>query len=180
MWNVRGLLVGVGLSACAFALGAGTADARIICRGQFQIVDGRPIATPYCVDSNVAAVAQEYGIAVSAREVRRNPGTKARVCRVIGHDNRVRSACLPYINTGKHRWWWGGSIRTGMPCPPRSNWWNLECGALASRFGWLAPGLLILSAQFSSASFFVCIFVEPSSDGKRYRVGQSGRIAVSE
>jgi len=105
MWNVRGLLVGVGLSACVFALGAGTADARIICRGQFQIVDGQAIATPYCEDSNVAAVAREYGIAVSAREVRRNPGTKARVCRVIGHDNRVRSACLPYINTGKHRWW---------------------------------------------------------------------------
>ena len=101
---VRGLLAGVGLSACAFALGAGMADAKIVCRGQFQIVDGQAIATPYCEDSNVAAVAREYGIVVSASEVRRNPGTKARICRFIGHDNRVRSACAGYINTTPRRW----------------------------------------------------------------------------
>jgi len=102
---VRGLLAGVGLSACALALGAGMADAKIVCRGQFQIVDGQPIATPYCEDANVAAVAREYGIFVSASEVRRSPSTKARICRFIGHDNRVRSACAPYIPSGRQRWW---------------------------------------------------------------------------
>ena len=102
---VSGLFVSLGLSIIALSLSAGTAGAKIVCKGAFQIVDGQPIATPYCEDANVAAVAQEYGIRVSAREVRRNPGTKARVCRVIGHDNRVRSACAQYLDTGKQRWW---------------------------------------------------------------------------
>ena len=105
MGIVRGLCIGIGAAAIAISLGAGTADARIICQGAYQIVDGRPIATPYCEDANVAVVAQEYGIRVSAREVRRNPSTKARVCRVIGHDNRVRSACTQYLESGKRRWW---------------------------------------------------------------------------
>lgn len=94
MGVTRGLLVGVGLAAVV--LGAGAANAKIICRGAFQIVDGQPIATPYCEDANVAAVAREYGIRVSAREVRTNPGVKARVCRTIGYDNRVQSACTGY------------------------------------------------------------------------------------
>lgn len=105
MGIVRWLFAGLGLSAFALALGTGAADAKIICQGAFQIVDGRPIATPYCEDANVATVAREYGILVSAREIRNNPGTKARVCRFIGHDNRVRSACTPYRESGKHRWW---------------------------------------------------------------------------
>jgi hypothetical protein len=50
-------------------------------------------------------VAREYGIFVSASEVRRSPSTKARICRFIGHDNRVRSACAPYIPSGRQRWW---------------------------------------------------------------------------
>lgn len=105
MGIIKVLFAGLGLSALAVALSAGTASARIICQGAYQIVDGQPIATPYCEDANVATVAQEYGIRVSAREVRRNPGTKARVCRVIGHDNRVRSACAQYLESGKQRWW---------------------------------------------------------------------------
>lgn len=105
MGIVRVLLAGLGVSAFALALSAGTAGAKIVCQGAFQIVQGQPIATPYCEDANVATVAQQYGIRVSAREIRRNPGTKARVCRLIGHDNRVRSACAQYRESGKQRWW---------------------------------------------------------------------------
>jgi|SRR5690606_1068839 hypothetical protein len=95
--------------AMAFGVGAilaamEPASAKIICRGAFQIVNGQPIATPYCEDSNVAEVAREYGMYVSAREVRSNPGIKARVCRFIGHDNRVRSACAGYIDSVPRRW----------------------------------------------------------------------------
>ncbi len=93
------------LSAVAVvAVGTETGSAKIVCQGAFQIVDGQPIATPYCEDNNVAAVAREYGIHVSAREVRSNPGTKARVCRFIGHDNRVRSACAGYRDSVPRRW----------------------------------------------------------------------------
>mgnify|MGYP005854391465 CR=1 FL=1 len=96
MCAFRVLIVGAGATAFALALGAGTASARIICQGAYQIVDGRPVATPYCEDAYVAEVAREYGIYVSAREVRWSPATKGRICRIIGHDNRVQSACAAY------------------------------------------------------------------------------------
>jgi len=95
-------LLAIVLSAGLF--GVDPADAKIVCRGAFQIVDGQPIATPYCEDTYVAEVAREYGMLVSAREVRSNPGVKARVCRMIGHDNRVQSACAGYRNDSRRRW----------------------------------------------------------------------------
>lgn len=94
----------IALAVGAILAGVGPVSAKIVCRGAFQIVDGQPIATPYCEDSNVAQVAREYGIHVSAREVRSNPGTKARICRFIGQDNRVRSACAGYIDNVPKRW----------------------------------------------------------------------------
>lgn len=80
----------------ALTVGAETANARIVCKGAFQIVQGQPIATPYCEDNNLAAVAREYGIQVSASSVRRSPSVKQRICADIGYDNRVSSACAGY------------------------------------------------------------------------------------
>lgn len=96
------LLLGIALPAGL--LGADPADARIVCRGAYQIVDGQPIATPYCEDSYVAEVAREYGIVVSAHEVRQSPSVKARICRLIGHDNRVQSACVQYRPDSPRKW----------------------------------------------------------------------------
>jgi hypothetical protein len=75
------------------------ATARIVCDGGFQIVRGQPIATLYCAEENLAQVAQSYGMHVSVEALRRSESTKASVCRSIGHDNRVRSVCLPYRST---------------------------------------------------------------------------------
>src|SRR5262245_43804768 len=36
-------------------------QARIICDGNFQVVNGQPIATPYCRELNLARVARGYG-----------------------------------------------------------------------------------------------------------------------
>ena len=58
------------------------------CRGNFQIVNGQEISTPYCRDAHLAKVA-----GVSADKVRNNPNFKEEVCRHHGHDNRVREAC---------------------------------------------------------------------------------------
>ena len=88
------LLASFGLTA--LMLGAGTASARIVCDGAYQIVSGQPIATPYCEDAYLAEVAGEYGMRVTASAVRSSPSLKERVCRVIGHDNRVQSACAAY------------------------------------------------------------------------------------
>ena len=84
----------------AAGLPLGTAQARIACDGNFQIVQGNPIATPYCQEHNLAQVARGYGMRVSFESIRRSESVKAEVCRTIGHDNRVRETCLLFRNDG--------------------------------------------------------------------------------
>lgn len=78
----------------------------IQCDGPYQIVQGRPLSTPYCRDSYLAYVANRfYGMRVSAQAVRWNPSVKQRVCRTIGHDIRVQEACVGYRpDEGRRRW----------------------------------------------------------------------------
>lgn len=87
-------------ASCLAALGAGLATpaSAIECQGNFQVQpNGMTIATPYCQDNNLARIANEKGIRVSAEEIRNNPGTKAEVCRTAGEDNRVRDICDRFI-----------------------------------------------------------------------------------
>lgn len=93
-------LLGVVMAGC---LASGRASARIACDGPYQIVRGQAIATPYCQDAYVAQVARQYGIAVTAEEIRSNPGTKGRVCRAIGNDNRVQTACAAFRDDYRRR-----------------------------------------------------------------------------
>ncbi len=84
--------------ACALILGAlpllaTPAAAHIACDGDFQVVEGHEIATPYCADKALASVARKYGDNVSGRQVRNNPGTKDEVCRFVGDDPAVRGDC---------------------------------------------------------------------------------------
>lgn len=76
------------------------AQARIVCDGNFQIVQGSAIATPYCQEHNLARVAQGYGMRVTFAAIRNSESVKAQVCRAIGHDNRVRETCLLFRNDG--------------------------------------------------------------------------------
>jgi len=80
----------------ATAVSIGPATAAIKCQGNYQVVQGQLIGTPYCRDNNLAYVANKYGIKVSAHAVRQNPGVKRDVCSAIGHDNRVSEACMGY------------------------------------------------------------------------------------
>ena len=53
----------VSMSLVLFA--ASSAEARIECRGNFQITKHGPISTPYCEEKQIARVARSYGIAVT-------------------------------------------------------------------------------------------------------------------
>ena len=75
----------VPLSSAAFA--------HIVCHDDFQVVNGREIATPYCQDNTLAQVSRAYGRRVSDAEVRNNPGLKDELCRNFESDIRVKSAC---------------------------------------------------------------------------------------
>ncbi|HML28287.1 MAG TPA: hypothetical protein PKE16_05510 [Hyphomicrobium sp.] len=71
----------------------------IECREDYQIVQGQPISTPYCRDGYLAKVAREYGFKASAEAIRNNPSRKEEVCRYIGNDIRVQTACSEVLPT---------------------------------------------------------------------------------
>jgi len=87
--------------AAGFALPTTGADAAIVCRDGFQLVQGNLLATPYCQDALVAAVARERGFKVSAHEIRWNPNLKRHVCQFIGRDIRVSVACTDANSIGR-------------------------------------------------------------------------------
>src|SRR5262245_52215886 len=93
-------LASVAVSSGLLLLAPGGADARIVCEGNFQIVNGLPVSTPYCRERVLADVARSYGWRVTDQEVRYSESTKAQVCRAIGFDNRVREVCAPYQPDG--------------------------------------------------------------------------------
>ena len=72
---------------------AATSAQAIRCNGNFQVVNGQEISTPYCRDNALAAVARAYGFNVSDATVRNNPARKQEICRWIGSDIRTRPAC---------------------------------------------------------------------------------------
>ena len=94
-------------AACFLGVAAAAGPASAIeCEGNFQVQkSGDRIATPYCQDGYLAIVAREYGMKVSAKEIRYNPSEKERTCRFIGDDIRVKSTCAPYSNSDSNRIW---------------------------------------------------------------------------
>jgi hypothetical protein len=87
-----GILLALPLAVLPF----GATQARIVCDGNYQMIRGQPHATPFCQDENLAKVARGYGMRVSGETMRNSFSEKARVCRFIGSDIRVREACQNY------------------------------------------------------------------------------------
>jgi hypothetical protein len=97
----RFAIASAALAAAVVFVPLGAAQARIQCDGNFQIgKNGQALATPYCQDYNLARVAQGYGMRTSFEAIRNSDSVKGQICRAIGHDNRVREACLPFRNEG--------------------------------------------------------------------------------
>ena len=72
----------------------------INCKGQYQVVQGQLLATPYCEDNYLGKVARQYGVNVSDKTIRNNPNRKAEVCRFMGFDPRVSNICAHYRDGG--------------------------------------------------------------------------------
>lgn len=83
----------IGFLAGSFLVAAATSASAIECQEDYQIVNGQPISTPYCRDGYLAQVAREYGFKTSAKTIRENPSRKEEVCRIVGNDIRVQTAC---------------------------------------------------------------------------------------
>jgi hypothetical protein len=72
------------------------AEARIQCRGNFQMTKYGPIATPYCEEEQIAFVARSYGQSVTGAQVRKNPLMKVYLCQTLGYDSRLKGSCAGY------------------------------------------------------------------------------------
>src|SRR5262245_2766643 len=87
----------IALASGLLALPQGNgAEARIVCDGNYQNVNGYPIGTPYCREQELARVARTFGWRISVQEIRYSESKKAQLCRAIGFDNRVSEICGPY------------------------------------------------------------------------------------
>jgi len=83
----------------SFLVAAAASASAIECKDDYQIVQGQPISTPYCRDGYLARVAREYGFKASAEAIRNNPSRKEEICRYIGNDIRVQTACSEVLPT---------------------------------------------------------------------------------
>jgi len=90
----------VGLAGCAAvaltAMLTEPSEARIQCRGNFQVTKYVLLATPYCEEEQIAFVARSYGSKVTAAQVHNDPLTKVYLCQTIGYDSRLKGSCAGY------------------------------------------------------------------------------------
>ncbi|HSA67469.1 MAG TPA: hypothetical protein VLE24_07375 [Methyloceanibacter sp.] len=89
-----------GLAGCAAvaltAMLMEPVEAKIQCRGNFQVTKYGLIATPYCEEEQIAFVARSYGSRVTAAQVHNDPLTKVYLCQTIGYDQRLKGSCAGY------------------------------------------------------------------------------------
>jgi hypothetical protein len=73
-----------------------TVEARLQCKGNFQVTKYGLISTPYCEEENIARVARSYGVNVSGAQVRNDALKKVYLCQWLGGDNRLKGSCGAY------------------------------------------------------------------------------------
>jgi hypothetical protein len=83
----------IAYSVAVLLLTYSAAEARIVCDGDFQVVNGREIYTPYCGDNKVAATARKDGMKVTNGEVRGDPATKSDICQWLRSDKSLNPEC---------------------------------------------------------------------------------------
>jgi hypothetical protein len=72
----------------------------ITCHGDYQVVGGQEISTPYCRDGSLAAAARASGFHVSDATVRTNTEKKTELCRYLNNDIRAQPACDDVLPNG--------------------------------------------------------------------------------
>lgn len=82
----------------AHAVSVMPAEAGIVCDGEFQIVDGQAVATPYCEDEQLARSLRARGVKTSGAAVRANPELKREICLMASGEPSLDAACASYAN----------------------------------------------------------------------------------
>jgi hypothetical protein len=69
------------------------ANAGIVCDGNFQIVNGQPVSTPYCEDEQLAHALRWRGAKTSGEAIRRSAELKRESCLIAPNGE---SGCANY------------------------------------------------------------------------------------
>lgn len=68
------------------------AAAGIRCDGPYQLVNGRPVSTPFCQDEDLATRARMHGEKISGASLRNHPQLKRGLCTA----DYIDAACAAY------------------------------------------------------------------------------------
>jgi hypothetical protein len=79
-----------------FLLIASQAQAAILCEGNFQILKGTAISTPYCQDENLAAIERTQGVRISGDAIREKPEVKHQAC--VNASSANETSCADYLS----------------------------------------------------------------------------------
>ena len=79
--------------AIGFVASVMPAEAGIVCDGNFQIVNGQPVSTPYCEDEQLAHVLRGRGVKISGEAIRRSAELKRESCLIAANGE---SDCANY------------------------------------------------------------------------------------
>lgn len=93
MTRLKAALVAALVGACGLAAIGDPAEARVVCKKGYRVLNGQLLGTPYCQDLYLVEVGREFGMTVSAREILNNPNSKRELCQFIGWDIRVQHIC---------------------------------------------------------------------------------------
>ena len=85
------------------------------CKGNFQVTKYGLIATPYCEEQQIAAVARSYGVRVTDEEMRRDPLNKVKLCYRFGGDVRDPVALTRQSNIARGQYGPSASTMASRP-----------------------------------------------------------------
>jgi hypothetical protein len=71
------------------------AKAGIVCDGQFQIINGQAVSTPYCEDEQLAHVLRSHGAKTCGDAIRRNAEFRRQSCLLAANDE---AGCANYTD----------------------------------------------------------------------------------
>lgn len=88
------------LKLCTACVGMACAASQprgaIRCDGNFQMVNGASVSTPYCQDEALAAHQRKQGSKVTGSEIRSHPDLKREACTLASPENET--ACAGYTS----------------------------------------------------------------------------------
>jgi hypothetical protein len=74
------------------------ASAGIKCNGEYQVVGGQEISTPYCQNRHLTKILRSRGIGVSQARLENSRLYKSQMCQLASPEPTLLTACTEFAN----------------------------------------------------------------------------------